>query len=413
MKNRILDYKQVLKKLEQIEQNSNILKKEKPIGITSYGLPIFHYTAGSGKNHIVLSAVQHGCEIITTNFLLEVMEKISKGDKEFDFLKDNDYTFHFLPMLNPEGYLIVTSALRKVIKRKMPSDEAEDVCLDYVETYKKDDNNSKLEVKTKSKYHQQYFEHITPKVILNKKFKNIGKSLRKIYKSGKVPAGTLITWHSNGNGVDLNQNTPYNPKLESIKNGEHKYSMYRYDNIETTIPGPIGCPTKNKKFEYELENKALLKFLLKLKHNKNINLCAYFNYHSTGGVIYHKPYAKYKKVKENDVMPHMQIEAIYNKKIAEAYATKTNYKLVETEPSLTCFNDLVRLQIPGDILVELSTIVGNPLGPLLDEVYDKTIEDNIKALSFTIPKLKKLNEVKKEYIEKLENKEIIREIEER
>jgi len=34
-----------------------------------------------------------------------------------------------------------------------------------------------------------------------------------------------------------------------------------------------------------------------LKHNKNINLCAYFNYHSTGEVIYQRPYDKFNEIK--------------------------------------------------------------------------------------------------------------------
>ena len=239
------------------------------------------------------------------------------------------------------------------------------------------------------------------------------KNIQKIFESKKIPAGTLVTWHANGNGVDLNQNTPYNPKLEAIRNGEHKYSLYRYDDIETTIPGPIGCPTKHKDFEYEGENKALLKFLLELKNNKNINLCAFFNYHSTGGLVYYKPCAEYKNLKEPYVMSHIEIEKIYNKKIAELYSSKTNYKLIENEPSLTCFNDLIRLQIPGDMLIELSVTPGNPLGPLIDETYNKTIEDNIEALSFTIPKLKKLNEIKMEFIEKIESRKISEDANER
>ena len=107
------------------------------------------------------------------------------------------------------------------------------------------------------------------------------------------------------------------------------------------------------------------------------------------------------------------IEKIYNKKIAELYSSKTNYKLIENEPSLTCFNDLIRLQIPGDMLIELSVTPGNPLGPLIDETYNKTIEDNIEALSFTIPKLKKLNEIKMEFIEKIESRKISEDANER
>ena len=92
-----------------------------------------------------------------------------------------------------------------------------------------------------------------------------------MYKENGIPEGTLAIGHSNGNGVDLNQNMPYNPKIQAIKEGKQLYSLFRYDNIETTKPGPIGCPMKGDEFQYEPENEALLKFLLDLKNDKNID----------------------------------------------------------------------------------------------------------------------------------------------
>lgn len=406
MNNKILDYKQVLKKLNNIECYSNKIKREEPIGKTSYGLPILHYTVGTGKNHVVLSAAQHGCEIITTEFLINVMEKIARNHGKFQFLDKNEYTLHFLPMLNPEGYLIVTSALRKMIKKDLPNDEAQEVYNDYLDAYRKDDNDCKLKLNKKVKYHQQYFGHINPYVILNREFLNLKCKLQKIYKDGNIPEGTLVTWHSNGNGVDLNQNTPYNYKIDAIKEGKKLYSLFRYDNIETTKPGPIGCPMQGKAFKYEPENESLLKFLLDLKNNKDINFCAYFNYHSTGGLIYHKPYSNYKEVKEKEVMLYMDLEAVYNKKIAEVYATKTNYRIMDTTPTLTCFNDLLRLQIPGDLLIELSTTTANPIGPYIDETYNQTIINNIDALSFTLQKLPEMNKIKQEFINRVEQKRL-------
>lgn len=398
MHNRILDYKQVFNKLNYIQGRSQDFKREKPIGTTTYGLPIFHYTYGTGKNHIVLSGAQHGCEIITTDFLLQVMEKIAKKDGKFKFLDKKEYTLHFLPLLNPEGYLIVTSALRKVIRRELPDDEAQGIYKDYLDAYKKDDREYKLN--TKIKHHQEYFGHINPYVILLRDFEHMQHKLIKMYEKCEIPEGTLVTWHSNGNGVDLNQNTPYNYKIDAIKKGEKIYSLLRYNNIETTKVGPIGCPMKDKEFQYEPENEALLKFLLDLKNNKDINLCAFFNYHSTGGLLYHKPYSNYNEINEPDIMQHMGLETIYNKKIAEVYAAKTNYKVMDTTPTLTCFNDLLRLKIPGNILVELSTTPGNPIGPYVDETYEETMSKNLDALSFTLKRLPEMNRIKQEFINK-------------
>ena len=413
MKNRIMDYEQVLKILKGIEKNSNRVKQQKPIGKTTYGLPILHYTVGTGKNHIVLSAAQHGCEIITTDFLLNAMQQISCNNNMFKFLDKNEYTLHFLPLLNPEGYLITTSAIRKMIDKEMPEDEAQQIYQDYLKEYKKDNENSSLKLKTKYKNHQRYFGHIDQYTILNKRFSNIKNSLEKIYMNSDIPDGALVTWHSNGNGVDLNQNTPYNYKINAIKENKKVYSLYRYDNIEATKPGPIGCPMQGKEFEYEPENRALLDFLLGLKNNNDINLCAYFNYHSTGGILFYRPYSKFKEVAEPDVMSHLDLESIYNKKIAELYSRKSGYRLVDVESQLTCFNDLLRLQIPGDILIELSKTSGNPLGPYAHEEYDKIIEDNLRALAYTLPKLPEMNRIKQEFIHKREQKKLSQDFEER
>jgi len=435
MKNKILDYMQVLSRLKEIEEKSNKIKFQKPIGKTTYGLPILHYTVGTGKNHIVLGAAQHGSEIITTNFLIEVMDRILKNDKRFEFLSNGESTVHFLPILNPEGYLISTSAIRKMITEEMPEKEAAHICNEYVEAYSKDDRvyaearakedkvhvefsikedktydgtNTRdsegrtLKINTKIKEHQRFFGHISPYMILGQKFKHIQKSLIKIYDENGVPEGTLANWSSNGNGVDLNQNAPYNNKIQAIEEGKQLYAHARYDNIETTKTGPIGCPMKGKAFEYEPENKALLEFLLGLKHTKDIELCAFLNYHSTGGIIFYKPYGKSKEIPSNEIMKNMKIEEVYNKKIAEAYSAKTKYRLIETESSINCFNDLVRLQIPGDILIELSTIVGNPLAPFIPENYNKIIEDNINAVSYTLQKIPEMNRIKNEFIKSKE-----------
>lgn len=404
MENKILDYNQVLSKLRRIENISYNIKREEPIGYTTYNLPILHFTSGTGKNHIVLSAAQHGCEIITTDFLLKVMEKIAKGSKQFNFLKNNEYTLHFLPMLNPEGYLISTSAIRRIIRKDLSNDEAQEVYADYVDLYKKDDREIRLKLNTKIKRHQQYFGHINPYVILNGKFKNVQRALTKMYKENNIPEGTLAIWHSNGNGVDLNQNTPYSSKIQAIKEGKTLYSLLRYNNIETTKPGPIGCPMKENEFEYEPENKALLDFLLNLKNNKDIELCAYMNYHSTGGIIYYKPYKDVNNVVTEDKMKHMDIEEIYNKKIAEIYGNKAKYDTVNSKSNLNCFNDLLRLKIPGNILIELSKVVGNPLSSYLDNNYNKIIDNNLKALSYTLQKIPEMNRIKKEYIEAREEK---------
>ena len=404
MNNRILDYNQVLQKLRKLERNSDVIKSAEHLGRTTLNLPILHYTVGSGKNHIVLSASQHGCEIITTDFLLALMDKISNKDKRFEFLNNGHYTLHFLPMLNPEGYIISTSAVRTVIKRNTSDFEAQSLYHEYLEAYRRDDLDCKLKLNTKEKYHQKFFGHIDPYLLMQNNFKKAHKIIAKIYDNKELSRGTLAVWHSNANGVDLNQNMPYNYKIQAIQEGKKLYSLFRYDNIETTRPGPIGCPMRGKEFQYEPENVALLNFLYDLKYNKNIELCAFMNYHSTGGLVYYRPYNNLQEVHPNHVLKNMDIEEVYNKKIAEIYSKNTDYRLMEGESGFNCFNDLLRLHIPGNILIELSKFTGNPIGPYVRENYKKVIEDNINATAITLEKIPELNRIKKEFIKSKEKK---------
>lgn len=162
---------------------------------------------------------------------------------------------------------------------------------------------------------------------------------------------------------------------------------------------------KGNEFEYEPENEALLNFLLGLKNNKDINFCAYFNYHSAGGIIYYKPYEKSHELVNETVMPHIEIETLYNKKIANLYGNLAKYKVMKNvTPTLTCFNDLLRLKIPGDILIELSDNTANPVGPYEIPNYNKTINNNIEALAVTLEKLPEMNKIKQEFIAKQEYK---------
>ena len=54
LKNIILDYEQVNKKLDNFLENK-IFTELKDLGNTEYGLPIRHFTIGKGNNDIVIT----------------------------------------------------------------------------------------------------------------------------------------------------------------------------------------------------------------------------------------------------------------------------------------------------------------------------------------------------------------------
>ena len=62
----------------------------------------------------------------------------SMGNRKGPF-KDLDldkYTFHFIPVHNPEGYIISTSAIRTLIGREATEDEIEKISKEYFMAYR-------------------------------------------------------------------------------------------------------------------------------------------------------------------------------------------------------------------------------------------------------------------------------------
>ena len=402
--NKILDYEQVLEALRKIIKKG-IIKKSDNIGITAHNLPIKQYIVGSGKNHIVITGATHGCEIITTDFVLNLMNDISdKNDEWKQILKE--FTIHFIPMLNPEGYLISTSAIRKIILRNMPSEVAEKICKEYYEYYKHDDITD-----SKTKKHQKMFANIDYTCI-PQKYQKIRESIKRIFELyPDLPKGCLQTWSANGNGIDIQANSEFNPANIRIKNGEkiHMKSK-RNNNINISHPGPINCPFDKDKGEFKQENetKAISNLLESL--NEEQKLFAYINYHSTGGMIFQRPAIKPEGL--NITQEQIWEKELFNYLCSRLYSEKTvrdkqkneKYKIFPTclptikskvdinsmpqvykkisNSQATSLNDIFRLKYPLDLLIELSAMGGNPIGPYGDISgnYTNVMESNISAI---------------------------------
>lgn len=137
MKNKILDYEQVNEILDNYTKE-NIFSETDDLGKTEYGLKIRHFMVGNGNNDIVITGATHGSEIITTDFILRLMSDIQNNSKKWNTILKN-FRLHLIPMLNPEGYLISTCAVRKLIPRNMSQEETELICKKYYSVYKTDD----------------------------------------------------------------------------------------------------------------------------------------------------------------------------------------------------------------------------------------------------------------------------------
>ena len=223
----------------------------------------------------------------------------------------------------------------------------------------------------KRKLHQLMFK--------DDNFENIDNELlrdwqRVLYNEKNHPMGSQVTYDANGFGINLNANVETNPGIELLRSGIKTYGNGPRDNIVRYFKGPIGAPTRDlNSFKYEKENVFLLNEL-----KKSIEKNSYLGtllYHGTGGLIYYKPY-------EKTMDPSLyESYLLYNKTLASTYSIDTNYRLLE-ESSNTGFGDYLRQNFPGVLLIELSKMGGNPIGPYGDENnIHNTIHDNILALN--------------------------------
>ena len=307
-----------------------------------------------------------------------------------------EFKLHLIPMLNPEGYLISSCAIRKLIPREMSQEEAEKIAKKYYIAYKNDDINDNVE-----KEHLSMFKNIDYTCIPYK-YESIRKNLKMIFeKYPDLPKNCLHIWSANANGIDIQANSKYNPKISQILDGKDIYmESKRHSNLNISHPGPINCPfDKEKGFKVEKETAAISNLLDSLQ--KDGKLFAYLNYHSTGGLIFQRPAIIPEKMNINK--ENLLKKQIVNYMFAKTYQDKTykntgfdengynkrdnsKYIIYIKESKATSSNDIFRLEYPQNLLVELSGMGGNPIAPYGDikENYTNTINSNLDAIKYTL-----------------------------
>lgn len=138
----ILDYNSYHKRLNDLleEPKKNPVAKHLPIGYSSCGFSIDHYSIGNGPLHIVFLGGAHGNEIIGVDYITQLMKNISEGNGIFQNFDPNQFTIDFIPCQNPEGFYTTTYALASTLKGKS-SEEIEKFSKEYWQAYREDDIN--------------------------------------------------------------------------------------------------------------------------------------------------------------------------------------------------------------------------------------------------------------------------------
>lgn len=370
---KILDYNQMLETLKRCDQGE--VKRAQPIGVTRFGYPLEHYVYGHGEEHVIITAGTHATELIGNCFLLHFMEQLSQGKIHLDKEK---YTIHFLPILNPEGTIIVTSAIRKLIPTEMSEVTEQFYCTTYY-------GNCKMDQELDTHMHLDMFSNVTIDDI-DDTHMGLKQHLKRLDDLYHYPKGFMIEWTANGSGIDLNANVESTRYLKETLNGEEVFASGRRKQFCMTYPGPYGCPTLGKEFQLEPENRALYEFYEQI--SKQHQFIGSIIYHSCGGEVVYLDQLDIKNPWRDMSRSWYQM----SKSSAHIYGKEANYK-VRPNVSFTTVDTKLKTYFPNTLLVELTPMGGTPLAQFVNselQLYEKTLSYNTKALLVTVNQMSEI-----------------------
>src|SRR5574344_219127 len=353
IKKYILSYDDITFILNQFCYSKNFkfrLTKDFCSYYTTFNYPLNSYTLGSGKKHVILLSNTHGLEIITSLFLLEYISTLVLNDDIYNYYSKL-YTFHFIPLLNPEGFIISSSQVYSNLK-DLDDKSLEEISKVYLDAYNLDDKLASHHIMQEKLYKNVI--KTSCKLINNN---NLVRSINNILINCNLNSKILPVWAANGVGIDPNSNSIH--KFCEIKKlrSDWKYSKNRYNDIPVTIPSPMSYPGSSPLDKCCPENIFLYKYITNLYINLpkvNHRLIAVFSYHSTGGEIYGYP-AK-DITSPSNILVHKKAISIYSK-VTNYTPIDEKYKYGVMDFYRSYLNNVVSLTI------ELSTLNGNPIGP--------------------------------------------------
>ena len=273
-----------------------------------------------------------------------------------------------------QDYIELLFSLRKIIS-KLDEKNIEDLYLKHFIEILITGYDKEIDITQIPKLYQKMFEEIDIKnlSIRNKKMK---EKMQKAYIIH--PKGSQIGHDSTGTFINLNANHLLSPGIEVIKQKKIRYMTGTKSNIRNYIEGPNGLPCIDvDNFEYAIENKVLYRLLKKSEEEGKY--LATILYHGTGGMIYYMPHETLTKDKFQEFYTYnKELTNAYNEGI-EQYGTQA-YKTID-ESDTTGYGDLLARTFKGVLMVELSRMGGNPIGPYGDiDNVNRTISENISAI---------------------------------
>ena len=114
---RFLDYYDYLKQIDSFLVDDRLKQmgiKPVNLGRSYFGYNIDCITVGHGNKHVFVVGGTHGCEIISVDYVCHLMNNL-QNLSNFD---PNVFKLFFIPMQNPEGFVITTDSLNEYNVKK-------------------------------------------------------------------------------------------------------------------------------------------------------------------------------------------------------------------------------------------------------------------------------------------------------
>lgn len=373
LKEYILSYENVINKLDKLcEEYPKVIFKNSPIGYTSFGYDINYYKLGNGNKDVILIAATHGCELVTVTFLIEFIYTMVCENATYSKYF-NDYTFHIIPVLNPEGYIISSSNVIQNIQG-MNVNILQNFCKKYIQLYEQDDLNAEKGLICEKLY--KTLMNTSCDFIENADLRD---NVDKILKNCNLDNRVLPIWQTNGMGIDINANSIHEFENMKKQKDKNKCGKLRYNDIPVNIPSPNGFPG-DKIFDKRCpENIALYNFVNNIYSKGNLKL--FISYHSTGGEIYGYPNSKLASANQyKTILDGIDYYSFYSKYTPINENVKygvMDYYRISLENTIT-------------LTVELSKLNGNPIGPFSNiQNLNREFIDNINSIFYTLDRISK------------------------
>ena len=103
-------YNKRLDSLSRDERLSKLGFSRSILGYTNYGYPIDLISVGFGAHDIFVVGGTHSSEIISVDYVLQLINNLP----DFSEFDPNTFTIKFIPIQNPEGFDICTSAFSSI-----------------------------------------------------------------------------------------------------------------------------------------------------------------------------------------------------------------------------------------------------------------------------------------------------------